>query len=229
MKVRAFGFATVVAVLFSGTTSFGAFDLQITEIWPGNEPGENLSEDWFELTNFGDMTFDSSVDGNLYFEDESADWTTGDQLFFNTSDPVVIQPGQSVVFSDGGVLEAFNLFTLWDPELSFPLGQYNGSGLGQGGDTVVLFHDADMNGLDAADPIITQGSYPDAESFGGRSYDLVIGAFSHPSFAVSTIDVNDAGQSAIGTPGYVPSVPEPSSVLLILLGGSLGVAMLRRR
>lgn len=30
-----------------------SFNLQITEIWPGNEPGSNLTDDWFEVTNAG--------------------------------------------------------------------------------------------------------------------------------------------------------------------------------
>ena len=36
-----------------GSPAFAQFDLQVTEIWMGNEPGDNLSEDWFEITNVG--------------------------------------------------------------------------------------------------------------------------------------------------------------------------------
>lgn len=218
----------ILCLFFVHSAAVAAFDLQITEIWPGNEPGENLSEDWFELTNFGDMAFDSSVDGALYFDDDSADWEAADQLFYNADGPVVIEPGESVVFSDGGLAGAVALFGLWSPELTFTIGQYDGSGLGQGGDGVAVFHDADMNGLDASDPVIDFETYPDANATGGRSFDVYNGVFSHPSYATLTTDLNDAFQSAIGTPGYLAAVPEPSSVIMVLLGASLGALALRR-
>lgn len=55
-------------------------DLQITEIWPGNEPGSNLTSDRFELTNYGDTAWVAATDGDLYFDDDSQDGTTADLL-----------------------------------------------------------------------------------------------------------------------------------------------------
>ena len=51
--------AALVACLSS--QALALYDLQITEIWPGNFPndsnGDNQTGDWFELTNLGDMAW----------------------------------------------------------------------------------------------------------------------------------------------------------------------------
>ena len=88
--------AAALAVMLC-SQALAAFDLQITEIWPGNSVGDNLSEDWFEVTNFGDTPWVEANDGNLYFDDDSYDATTADLLFGVSS----IAPGESVVFVDG--------------------------------------------------------------------------------------------------------------------------------
>ncbi len=56
--------AAVLGLL--ATPALAQFNLQITEMWPGNEPGNNLTEDWFEIVNFGDAAWISGVDGDLY-------------------------------------------------------------------------------------------------------------------------------------------------------------------
>ena len=203
--------------------SWAAFDLQVTEIWPGNEPGSNLTEDWFEVTNFGNTAW-TSADGTLYFDDESADVADAEALTGITS----IGPGESVIFVDEDESAAW--LTLWTPAITavpMPIpqvGDYDGSGLGGGGDSVSLFFDAGDDGLTFSD-LIDFATYPDADSNGGQSYDTYVGAFTVPAFPAAVTTGNDEGQPAIGTPGWV--VPEPTTVLLACFG--FAFAGLRRR
>ena len=213
------------AVLALVAPAYAAFDLQVTEIWPGNEPGTSLTADWFEVTNFGDMPWVAAVDGDLYFDDDSEDPTTADPI----SGVASIAPGESVIFvdaGDGGV----QYLTTWTPEIplaNFPqIGTYAGSGLSQGGDAVSLWI-SPVPPVGAPD--IVQ-AYPNALNFGGRSYDVQLGAFStvgNVAGAVETTDLNDAGQSAIGSPGTIS--PEPGSLVLMLLGAAAAGLGYRRR
>ncbi len=212
--------------------AMAAFDLQITEIWMGNEPGENLTDDWFEITNIGTMPWTAAIDGDLYFDDDSFDSTTADLM----SGILSIGPGESVVFVDGsaavGGLNTFIWADLWGPALAAAgkalpqIGTYEGAGLGQGGDAIGIW-------ISAAPPVGLPdftGSYPDANSNGGQSYDLVLGAFStvgNSAGAVATA-VNDANQPAIGSPGSIsPIVPEPASIILV--GMSVVLLAAKRR
>ena len=218
---------TVAAI--AGTVSAG-FDLQVTEIWPGNDPGANLTEDWFEITNFGTSDFTFGVDGHLFFDDESADWEAADIL----EGVGTIAAGETVVFIDEGQAAAGAWFDLWfDIASDVPgengvpqVGWYDGSGLGGGGDAVALFLDADTT-LDPGSVAFEVEAYPEADPFGGQSWDVVLGAFStvgNASGAFATDAVNDVGQPAIGSPGSV--VPAPGAAALLGLGGLIAV---RRR
>ncbi len=220
-------FAAFLLIAILANCSY-AFDLQITEIWMGNEPGENLTQDWFEITNYGAVAYDASVDGPLYFDDESFDPGTAD-LMIGIS---VIEPGEAVVFIDGddgtgGFGNLVEFVKVWAPVKSpLPqLGSYMGSGLGQGGDAVGVWVGAPVGA-----PTFT-GTYPDATFAMGGSYDLVLNEFSvdgNASMAVTTIRVNDIGQPAIGSPGMVAPIPEPAAGMMLLLGG-LYFAGSRRR
>jgi hypothetical protein len=213
-------FATV------STQAFALYDLQITEIWPGNEPGGNLSEDWFELTNMGDMAWSAVVDGDLYYDDESLDPLDAALM----SGIASIAPGESVIFVNDGPAGAAEWSDLWDDVVILPqVGHYDGAGLGQGGDVVGIFIDAPGDpGPPTGLVLIEADGYPDAELNGGQSWDTVLGAFStvgNANGAVATLIVNDEGQPAIGSPG--PAVPEPASLLLVLMGAA--VATMRYR
>ncbi len=222
--MRKYVVAALAAVLLA-QNAMATYDLQITEMWPGNEPGFNLTDDWFEVTNFGDMAW-TSADGDLYFDDDSADATAADLISGVDS----IAPGESVVFIDGSATTGGQNVAIWDsvwsPDLAVTpqLGTYNGSGMSQGGDGATLFVDADMNGVDAGD-LVDAETYPDAELFGGQSYDVGQAAFSGSLVnSITTTEMNDENQPAIGTPGFL-GVPEPGTITLAAMGliGLLGV------
>ena len=221
---------SLCVVLALATPSFAVFNLQVTEIWPGNEPGSELSEDWFEITNFGDTTWTAAIDGDLYFDDASIDPTAADLI----SEVDAIGPGESAIFVDGGQQGALDWFLLWDDVLSDPnallLGSYDGAGLGGGGDTVAIFLDSNFDGPQIGELLAT-GSYPEADSNGGQSYDTRLGQFSvvgNRNGAFATTVLNDIGQAAIGSPGMAP-VPEPSALGLCGLGLLMAACVRRRR
>jgi hypothetical protein len=223
---------SAVATMFLASPALAAFSLQVTEIWMGNEPGENLTDDWIEISNLGDMPWTAATDGNIYFEDSSADATTADLLAGIPS----IAPGESVVFVDGsatvGGLNLFVWHDLWDSALAGvgkpvpQVGTYEGAGLGQGGDTVNIFLDASLDGVDAAD-LYTNASYPDANSNGGQSFDSFFDVFTTIDFPAAVTTPNDAGQPGIGTPGYIAPIPEPTSIGLMGLATILLAAKRR--
>lgn len=210
--------------------SFAAFNLQITEIWPGNAEGANLTDDWFEVTNLGDMPW-TSGDGILFYDDDSADPTTADQLFGITT----IAPGESVVFVDGNAGAGGLNLTVWHSVWDGPLtgagraipqvGSYEGAGLGQRGDAVSLFLDIN-GGTVAAGDVIDIASYPDANASGGASHDSLLNAFSSAAAQAVTTGVNDVGEPSIGTPGFRGVVPEPTAS--VLLAAAIFAASFRR-
>ncbi|MCA9262116.1 MAG: PEP-CTERM sorting domain-containing protein [Planctomycetales bacterium] len=222
--MRLWRYLALCAALVAPTAN-AAYELRVSEIWMGNEPGENLTDDWFEVTNFGDSAW-TSADGTLFFDDDSADATAADALFGVDA----IGPGESVVFVDGnagvGGLNLALWHSVWDPALSSAgravpqVGSYEGSGLGQGGDGVALFLDVDGGDV-APEDLLGTWTYPDSNANGGQSYDPLLHVF---SLEIAT-DLNDMGQPAIGTPGW-SSVPEPASLLLAIAGLS---AVARRR
>ncbi|TWT88521.1 hypothetical protein Mal64_20040 [Pseudobythopirellula maris] len=212
---------TFCALLALAAPARAAFDLQITEIWPGNEPGSNLTDDWFEVTNYGDMAWVAATDGDLYFDDESQD--VGDASIL--AGVASIAPGESAVFVDTDDLTEF--YSVWSNLQLWQVGTHGGKGLGQGGDGVTLFLSTGVpTGIEN---IIDFEVYPDAELNGGQSYDVTLGAFStvgNANGASMSAVANDEGQFAIASIG-VP-VPEPTAALLAALA-TCGLAVARRR
>ncbi|MEM1183997.1 MAG: PEP-CTERM sorting domain-containing protein [Planctomycetota bacterium] len=221
---------SIVALAAVASAATASFDIQVTEMWMGNEPGANLTEDWFEVTNFGTSDFTFGVDGYLFFDDNSADPSVADLM----QGIGTIAAGETVVFVDEGSGGALGFFNTWYPGGGTPgaggipqIGFYDGSGLGQGGDAVALFLGATDNFEDlVAGDLIDLESYPDADANGGQSWDVVLGGFStvgNASGAFSTALANDEGQFAIASPGTIPT---PGALAIIGLGG---LAAARRR
>lgn len=227
-----------------------AFDLQVTEIWPGTGNGDDHTSDWFEITNVGDMPWVAATDGELYFDDESANVFEEEEDDSNPGTFITVQvasfmggidsiaPGESVIYVDEAVstdssdAAIFLWETTWvqpiqDAGLTSPrLGFYDGSGLsGSGGDAVTLFIDADLDGIDQ-DDFISRTAYPSNLGNLGKSYDTVVGAYTTANFPGVVSAPNDENIVAIATPGYL--VPEPSSVVLVLMAGLAGLPQRKR-
>ena len=197
----------------------------ITESYSG-VAGEDGTEDWIEVTNFGNMAGDTST---LFYEDSSADPTIAQQL------PVfILQPGESAVVLVGvgaadqmSAIDEFN--TIWNGVSN--VGAIDGGGLGGGGDSIVLF--------DSTDPmanIIDMVSYPEElvdfllntegdgtqvyatiqYSLGGTPFaSSLASGTSNPFFNDNLGASNDQIRLA-GSPG-VAAIPEPSSAIVLAL------------
>lgn len=212
-------------------SAYGAFDLQVTEMWPGNEPGDNQTSDWFEVTNVGDMDW-TTADGTLYFDDSSPDVMNADEMFGIET----IAAGESVIFVDDDLgIPAVSIGTwtaLWtDPLISAgksipQIGYYAGSGLSGGGDEVNLWLDTDTD-LRLSDIIDTE-AFVNGDSFGGQSWDSVNGQYTTASYGVVT-GANADGNPSTGTPGFAPVVPEPTSLALAAFGSVAVLLSFRRK
>ena len=227
MNLRRKRFSLAMLLMFLvASPIFATFDLQITEIWPGNFPGNNLSPDWFEITNVGDMTWTAAVDGDLWFSDDSFSPVDADLM----SGVASIAPGETVVFVDGGPAGGAQFTTLWSPVVSPlpPIGSFEGPDLSQEGGAIGIWVSAGPPPLRAPDFF---GFYPDARKNGGQSYDTLLTAFStvgNANGAVATLETNNADppQPAIGSPGLVP---EPATLLTLGTGLTVLVLIRRRR
>ncbi|GGG47568.1 T9SS type A sorting domain-containing protein [Bizionia arctica] len=187
------------ALLLTNLFAFAQVSLQVTEIWPGNEPGSNLTSDWFEITNNGSTAWVSGVDADLFYDDDSQDPSTADLINGITD----IQPGERVIIVIGEAIDVTEFTAVWSLDYNLTgieIGYTDGSGLGGGGDGVTLF----LGGPTVAD-IVDFETYPDADSNGGQSYDVELAAFStlmNTSNAGATNStLNDEGQVAIASPG----------------------------
>lgn len=225
--VLAFLLATLAGVV-GQSPAFGAFTLSVSEIWPGNTPGSNLSADWFEIKNSGDTAWVAATDGNLWYDDSSP---LAANAVLMAGVPT-IPAGGSAVYVVGTAVDATNFATLWSsttpsPLALFPVGTAtNGAGLGQGGDAVNIW-------VTSATPVGAPNfgaTFPNANSNGGQSYDVALAAFSvigNANGAVATTTLNDSSQAAVGSPGV--RIPEPSTILMLVLGTvACGVAQRRR-
>lgn len=184
------------------------FDLQVTEIWPGNSVGTNLTADWFEITNIGTEAWVSGVAPDLYYDDDSQDPAVADLISGITQ----IDPGESVVVVVGNAGNALTFASVWGSVIDLTgvdIGFTDGAGLGPNGDGVALFVGLPGTGSLPVD----FESYPAGSV--GQSYDVDLMAFSvaGQNGAVATA-ANADGQSAVGSPGDGdPIVVEPSKIL----------------
>ena len=183
-----------------------SLELQITEIWPGQN-GTDVTEDWFEIYNSGVIAWEAGVDPDLFYDDESADPAAADMIVGITD----IQPGESVIVVVGGLADASAFSTVWAPDYNLTgieIGYSDGAGLGQGGDAVNIW----VGTPTVSNTPIATGSYPDAATNSGQSYDLVNGAFStdgggapgagtHTAAATTVLGGVNGDEPAIGSPG----------------------------
>ncbi len=198
------------ACFLAASSAHAGVDLQITEMWMGNDPGENLTEDWFEIVNAGDTAWISGQDASLYYDDDSQDFSVADEITGITD----IQPGEAVIVlvtDEEDEEDAKGTFEqLWAPVYQLDgveIGTVDGAGLGKNGDGVALF----LGQPGENDAPVDFQAYPTTAGNGGKSWDVKLGAF---SAEVATAGLNDANQPAIGTPGnggptvIVGSLPE---------------------
>lgn len=193
-------------LLLTTMSTYAQFDLQITELFPGNEPGTNLTSDWIEIHNVGSTAWIAGVDPDLFYDDDSQDPTAADPIIGITD----IQPGERIIVVIGDANDLNEFITVWSPayDLSgIEVGYTEGSGLGQGGDGATLFV-----GGPTVDDIVDFESFPDANATGGQSYDIELAAFStvgNANNAGATFALNDADQPSIASPGNQgPILPE---------------------
>ena len=211
---------TLMTAILSTAPARAVFDLRITEVWVGQD-GSDLSEDWFELRNYGDMAW-TTADGAMTVNDNTGGLTTDVPVSGITE----IQPGEIVIVLmegnpvDGDIQEFYDVWNPVKPQILENIGYADGSGLGlgSGGDSVNLF---------IAD--ILEDTFTYSSSTSGVSIDVMLGEESfvgNASGAVATNAVNDLGESAVGSPGMV--VPEPASAILGFLGLAGAVCFARR-
>lgn len=201
----------------------------ISEVSPWSSGNSPYQADWFELTNTGAAAVDI------------AGWKMDDNSF-NIANAVGLRgvaslaPGQSAVFVESvaasdptaALIDAVvqgDFIDFWfggSAPAGFAIGAYGGSGtgLGTGGDGVVIF--------DASDVEVTRVSFGSSTS--GFTFDNAAGINGAIS-QLSAVGVNGAFQVAneVGSPGTIGGViPEPASFALAGLG-ALAFAALRRR
>jgi hypothetical protein len=236
MKLSNMLVALAVMAAVVGTAAAAA-DLQITELYAGLT-GEDGTEDWLELTNYGDTAADMGGDANdlfgsagwnFYYDDESADPTKNTALRGILS----IAPGESVIYLidstvSGAPGNIDDMQTIWGG--GYQVGIIaNAGGLGQGGDAAYVFDGnlEDSNTVDSASydsigDLATLDVAPD-----GTTADSVVGVngayVSNAFFNDNIGEAPDYDWTLIGSPGVVP---EPATMSLLALAG---VAVLRRR
>lgn len=187
--------STATVTIQDDDTALPNFNLQVTEIWPGNSTGNNLTADWFEISNTGTEAWVSGVAPALYYDDDSQAPAEADLISGLTQ----LDPGEAAIVVIGNEANAQTFRTVWGSVINLTgveVGYTDGAGLGANGDGVSLFV-----GLPATGSVpVDFEAYPTGSV--GRSYDLNLAVFSvaGQNGAVATA-VNNGGQAAIGSPG----------------------------
>ncbi len=194
----------LVAALAVASTAAAAPILRITEVMSSSGPGG--TEDWFELTNYGDTVADIT---GYKMDDNSFRFAVSVPLNGVTS----IAPGESVIFleSSGGA-DIADFRNFWDLGEAPQIGYYSGSGVGfsSGGDGVVVF---DALGAEVT-PRTNFGAATTGKSF-YWAYTPDGEAVATESGKVSADGLLD-GQSTFTTTGAVPNTGSPGTAATIV-------------
>jgi hypothetical protein len=223
--------ALACVTIFGSSTAQA--QIKVTEIW--QRGGDDSTPDWFEITNVSGASIDPSV---FYYDDDSANPEVDAQLAGISS----LAPGESAVyltswhddfpgsdfpppFDPADALAAFNSF--WGVDGAYQVGYIldpdtgGGSGLSGGGDAVYVF-DGNTASANVVDFKAYMGDNTNGETW---HFDPVSGAASLSANGLLggflSVDM-----SQVGSPGV--AVPEPASILLLMLG-CVAVAPRRRR
>ncbi|MDX2287651.1 MAG: choice-of-anchor I family protein [Hyphomicrobiaceae bacterium] len=190
-----------------------SFDLQVTEIWPG-QAGSDVTADWFEITNFGNVAWSAELHGGLYYDDVMPSAAEADLVFGITQ----IAPGESVIVTLGTVSSAEQFRDVWSEVVDLDqieVGYVDGSGLGDGGDEVNLW----VGNPQESGILVDSEAYPDTAANNAASYDVDLGAFStvgNGSGAVATQALGGSGADtpAVASPGTTAST-QPFTLQLL--------------
>lgn len=214
-------------LLLSLFASYASASLKITEIYMGNSGSNNATNDWFEVTNFGDSAWDL-ITNPLFYDDEPDKGDKADLLEGLDS----IAAGESVIFliATGGNAdpEKEDFYAIWGGNVR--IGYIpDGDGLGKGGEGVYLYDNNESSLLSAAYPAMPEIYLNTMVSNAMGDWDNdniifaqagVLGAYQSAEF-----EINDGEMATlIGSPGVV--VPEPATLSLF---GLAGLAAIRRR
>ena len=221
--------AAALAVSASASAKAQVF---ITEVAPWGS-SSSYAADWFEVKNTGASALDIT---GWKMDDNSNLFTSSVAIRGLTS----IAAGQSVVFLDGGATSVNdttlgnNFKTAWfgsSVPSGFTLGFYGGTGVGlsTSGDAVNLYNSGgtlQANVTFGANAFAT----PPATS---KTFDNIAGLNNAAVSMLSVVGVNDAFTSfdatAVGSPGNVSAVPEPSEYAAVFGVFALGAAVWIRR
>lgn len=211
--MRLFFAALVSFAMLCGSVSA---DVIITEVHSTGSASSTYGADWFELTNTGPASVNTT---GWRIDDNSNAFANSAELLGISS----IGVGQSVIFIEGDATTADAFRAAWfgtSVPANFQIGTYSGSGLGFSGNG-----DA-VNVFDAAGAPIWSVSF--GAGTVGTSFDNAAGA----SGVISTLSqagVNGGFLSVtggeIGSPGTI-AVPEPSSLVVV---AASGIALLLKR
>ncbi|TWT42716.1 lamin tail domain-containing protein [Botrimarina hoheduenensis] len=211
----------------ASSTALATPMFKITEVFVGLS-GEDGTQDWIEVTNFGTSAGDTS---DLYYDDSTPSLANAGQLTSYT-----LAPGESAVFlldinpidainypldignGQFGAVDEFN--ALWGPGIT--IGLTNGGGnLGQSGDQANLLNSAgDL--IDAFD--YTGGgdlaTFEDPTGMGPATLSVLglNGAYESAPFFNDNLGLPNDTAVLVGSPGTAElTIPEPATIALCLL------------